>query len=144
MQDSYGMLPNPKWDEAQERYLTNAYDQFSVFGVPLSVPTGDLEFVGTIYECLNAESYKTVYPAYYDVALKGKYSEDADTANMVDIIMEGRLFDFSFQFGESNFNRIPYWFRDLLAGKKTDFTSYYDKYIGKVEKQIEKLYTFYE
>lgn len=144
MQDSYGMLPNPKWDEAQERYLTNAYDQFSVYGVPLSVPTGDLEFVGTIYECLNAESYKTVYPAYYDVALKGKYSEDADTANMVDIIMEGRLFDFSFQFGEANFNRIPYWFRDLLAGKKTDFASYYDKYIGKVEKQIEKLYTFYE
>ena len=68
MQDSYGMLPNPKWDEAQERYLTNAYDQFSVYGVPLSVPTGDLEFVGTIYECLNAESYSS-YPAYYDVAL---------------------------------------------------------------------------
>ena len=144
MEDSYGILPNPKWDEAQERYLTNAYDQFSVFGVPMSVPTSDLEFVGMIYEALNAESYKTVYPAYYDVALKGKYSEDEDTANMVDIIMDGRLFDFSFQFGESYFNRIPYWFRDRLAAKKADIATYYEKNIGKVEANLPKLYACYD
>ena len=144
MQDSYGILPNPKWNEEQQRYLTNAYDQFSVFGVPMSVPTEDLEFTGIIYEALNAESYKTVYPSYYDVALKGKYSEDEDTANMVDIIMDGRMFDFSFQFGESYFNRIPYWFRDRLAAKKADIASYYDKNIGKVEANMPKLYECYE
>ena len=32
-------------------------------------------------EALNAESWKTVYPAFYDTALKNKYSEDAVTAD---------------------------------------------------------------
>ena len=42
---------------------------------------------------LNAESYKTVIPAYYEVALKGKYSRDAESAEMLDLIFESRVID---------------------------------------------------
>ena len=144
MTDPYGILPYPKWDSEQSMYLTNIYDQYSAFGVPKTVPADNLEFVGIMFEALNAESYKTVYPQFYDVALKNKYSQDPDSANMVDIVMQGANMDFSFMFGESNMMRIPYFFRDLIVAKSTDFASKYAKIEKALNKQIDKLYTYYE
>ncbi len=136
MDDPYTMLPFPKWDEAQDGYYTNADDKFTIFGVPVT-SAGDLEFIGTVFEALCAESYKHVYPAYYDIALKGKYSSDAGTAEMVDLIMVGRKFDFSFQFGESVFQMLPYQMREHLRDKKPDFVSSYDKIEQKMLTAIE-------
>ncbi len=136
MEDPYSMLPFPKWDEAQAGYYTNADDKFTIFGVPMT-SAGDLEFIGTIFEALCAESYKHVYPAYYDIALKGNYSSDAGTAEMVDLIMAGRKFDFSFQFGESVFQMLPYQMREHLRDKKPDFVSSYDKIEQKMLTAIE-------
>ncbi|MBQ3177396.1 MAG: hypothetical protein IJB52_06215 [Clostridia bacterium] len=137
MDDAYSMLPWPKWDEAQKAYYTNADDKFTAFGVPLTA-FGNVEFVGTIFEALCAESYKKVYPAYYDIALKGKYSTDAGTAEMVDLIMAGRNFDFSFQFGESHFQRLPYLIRDLIVAQSTNLASKWDSIEGKMWTAIEK------
>ncbi|MBQ4607183.1 MAG: hypothetical protein IJB15_10780, partial [Clostridia bacterium] len=137
MDDAYSMLPWPKWDEAQKAYYTNADDKFTAFGVPLTA-FGNVEFVGTIFEALCAESYKKVYPAYYDIALKGKYSTDAGTAEMVDLIMAGRNFDFSFQFGESHFQRLPYLIRDLIVAQSTNLASKWDSIEGKMNTAIEK------
>ena len=94
MDDEYGILPYPKWDEAQESYLTNARDQYTILGLPIT--NTDTDFAGTIIEAMCCESYRTVYPAYYDIALKGKYSADRDTANIIDIIMSGRNYDFAY------------------------------------------------
>lgn len=136
MEDAYSMLPWPKWDEDQDTYYTNADDKFTAFGVPLTA-YGNEEFVGTIFEALCAESYKKVYPAYYDIALKGKYSTDAGTAEMVDLIMAGRNFDFSFQFGESHFQRLPYLLRDLIAANSTNLSSKWDSIETKLWTAIE-------
>lgn len=139
MTDTYSILPYPKWDVAQEQYFTNADDKFQVFSVPMTA--SDPEFVGMIFEALSAESYRNVYPAYYDVALKGKYSSDENTADMIDLIMSGRKFDVSFQFGEQHFARLPYLFRDLLISPKQKLASKY----ASVEKQMaKKLDSFYE
>ncbi len=134
----YTMLPFPKWDENQEGYYTNADDKFSVFGLPLT-SAGEIEFVSTIFEAMAAESYKTVYPAYYDQALKGKYSSDATTAEMVELIMAGRAFDFSFQFGESCFQRLPYLVRDHLADNNPNIASKYKKSEKALSKSLSKI-----
>lgn len=143
MSAAYTMLPYPKWDEAQSGYYTNADDKFTVFGLPVTAHD-DLEFISCIFEAMSAESYKTVFPAYYDKALKGKYSTDATTAQMVDMIMAGRNFDFTFQFGESLFQRIPYMIRDHLQKNDPNIASAYKK----VEKPLnisltKKLYKLY-
>lgn len=138
MEAVYTMLPFPKWDENQEGYYTNADDKFSVFGLPLtSAP--EIEFVSTIFEAMAAESYKTVYPAYYDQALKGKYSSDATTAEMVELIMAGRAFDFSFQFGESCFQRLPYLIRDHLSNNNPNLASAYKKLEKALSKSMDKI-----
>ena len=136
MEAQYSIIPYPKWDEAQENYYTNADDKFSVFVIPLSA-YGNAEFIGTIFSALSAESYKKVYPEYYDTALKGKYSSEAETAEMVDIIVAGRNFDFSFQFGETYFVRMPYLIRDMLQNNKTNLSSEYKAKEKVVKKSID-------
>lgn len=147
MEAEYTMLPYPKWDEAQEAYYTNADDKFSVFGLPMP-SYNNLEFVSMIFEALCAESYKTVYPAYYDTALKGKYSTDKVTAEIVDLTMAGRKFDFAFQFGTTIFMRIPYMLRDLLQDQNPNISSAYKKIQKPLNKGLDKkfyaLYGFEE
>ncbi len=142
MKDTYSILPFPKWDAAQELYLTNADDKFQVFSIPKTA--SDTEFVGMIFEALAAESYRSVYPAYYDVALKGKYSSDPSTAEMIDIIMSGRKFDVSFQFGEKHFARLPYIFRDLLLSPSQKLASKWASVEKSINKKLEEFYSQFE
>ena len=142
MEDTYGILPLPKFNEQQEGYYTNCWDQFTVFAVPLTIPSEDLEFVGTVYEVLSAESYKTVFPAYYDVALKSRYSAEPATAQVVDLIMAGRKLDFTFQFGEK-LSRLPYLFRDMVVANDTAVASRYKKIQKSLNKQIQSFMKIY-
>ncbi len=140
---AYGILPYPKYDEQQETYYTVSMDQFSVFGVPKTLPEEKYEFMGIVMEALNAESYKTVYPTYYDTALKGKYSEDAQTAQMVDLIMAGRQCEFAFQFGEY-LSSMPYMFRNQLCSQNIDLASKLQKSSKALKKQLEKMMSYFE
>ncbi|MBR5367552.1 MAG: hypothetical protein IK132_15010 [Clostridia bacterium] len=142
MEDPYSILPWPKWDENQAKYYTNADDKFTAFGLPLTV-YGDIDFASIIYEALCAESYKKVYPMYYDTALKGKYSSEPETAEMVDIIMEGRAFDLAFEFSGA-LNDLPYLFRKQLDANNINIASAYKKIekalTKNAPKQINKMY----
>ncbi len=142
MEDTYGILPLPKFDEEQEGYYTNAWDQFSVFAVPLTVKDADKDVTGIIFEALCAESYKTVFPAYYDQALKSRYSAEPATAEIIDLIMAGRKLEFTFQFGE-NLASLPYMFRNMLASKSTDIASTYKKQEKSLKKVMQRLVDAY-
>ena len=142
MKDPYGILPMPKYDESQKTYLTNAWDQFSVFGVPLTLSDADKDVTGIIFEALCAESYKTVFPAYYDQALKSRYSAEPATAEIIDIIMAGRKLEFTFQFGE-NLSALPYMFRQMLGKNSTDVASTFKKQQKALNKVVQRLIDVY-
>ena len=143
MENAYSVLPYPKYDEAQTEYYTNSMDQHSVFGAPVTLPADRYDFLGVMMEALNAESWKTVYPAFYDTALKNKYSEDATTAQMIDLIMNGRVYEFSFQFGEY-LQSLPYMFRNQLYSGQNTLASSLQKTEKSMNKLLEKLYAMYE
>jgi len=139
-----GILPYPKWDTEQENYYTNSDDKFSFAGVPLTVSYEDLAFVGIIFEALNAETYKNVYPVYYDLALKNKYTDDPITAEIIDILMEGKCFDFVFQFAQTDLQSLPWMWRYTMGAKNPNITSEYAKVEVAIESGIEKIYSYYE
>ena len=94
MRDSeteFGILPYPKYDEAQEKYYSRI-EGAELFGIPKT--NTDLEMTGVILEALACASHNEVIPAYYDVALKVKYTRDEESAEMLDIVFENRVFDF--------------------------------------------------
>ena len=90
MDADFGIIPYPKYDEEQENYYSRI-EGCELTCVP--VTAGDLERTSIILEALACESYKSVVPAYYEIALKTKYTRDEDSSRMLDIIFENRVFD---------------------------------------------------
>ncbi len=90
----YGIVPYPKFDEAQETYFTVAGGSISSAAVPLTVTRDEL--VGTMFAALSAETWKTVIPQYYDVVLKYKGARDEASIAMIDTILNGRCLGFDF------------------------------------------------
>ncbi len=88
----YGFLPIPKLNERQENYCSGSNDV--PFGIP--VTNTDLDFTGLMIEALSAEGYRTVQPAYFEIALKQKFTSDAESVEILDIISQTRVLDFGY------------------------------------------------
>lgn len=141
MEDDYGIIPYPKFDEEQESYYSNAMDNYSLLSVPKTVR--DIEFVGTITEALTRENHFSVVPAYYDVALGSKYARDEQSIAMLDIIMEGRRYDFSI-LHSSVLEDLPYMFRETVRVAGDNIVSKYATIESKVKEGLKTLVEKYE
>ncbi|MBR4961525.1 MAG: hypothetical protein IKY52_11565 [Clostridia bacterium] len=58
-----------------------------------------IDNIGIVVEALNAEGYKNVYPAFYEVAMKSRYADQSDDAKMLDIIHDNVIISFTYLFG---------------------------------------------
>ncbi|MHC1694197.1 MAG: hypothetical protein AB9835_02740 [Eubacteriales bacterium] len=141
MADGYGIIPYPKWNAEQDGYHTAAQDAYSLFCIPKSVENPDM--VGAFAEAMAAESYRTVTPAFYDVALKGKYIRDDASSQMLDIIRDGVMFNFGFV-NSSSIEWISHIYRSLMTEKKTDFVSLYESKESLYKKKLEQIISAYE
>ena len=99
MKDSYGILPYPKYDEAQENYISGSRNTHNAFSMPITC--GDQDMAGAVLEALSASNYNTVLPAYFEIALKTKYAHDDDSARMYDLIRETMILDFGSIYGNA-------------------------------------------
>ncbi|MBQ7299407.1 MAG: extracellular solute-binding protein [Clostridia bacterium] len=131
---NFGVVPAPKFDEAQERYYnTYSYANCTAYSVPTTAP--DIARTGTIMEAMAEVSKYTLTPAYYDVALKGKYIRDEESAEMLDIILAQRSYDLGMIFNWGNmFSTIT----GLSTNSNADFASAYAKVEKATLKAIEK------
>lgn len=141
MEIDYGIIPMPKYDSAQEKYMSMSQDAYAIFSVPATCTRND--FVGAVTEALAYESYKLVTPAYYETALKVKYSRDAVTSQMLDLAREGLQFDFAFV-NSSNMDNIMHLLRELIREKDKNFTSRYEKRENVFQKKLDTLIEAYE
>ena len=90
----YGILPYPKFDEAQKLYRTIAGGSVSCIAVPVTVY--DTEMAGAVTTALCRESWVSVLPVYYDTVLKVKGTRDETAVRMIDILLDGRVLDATF------------------------------------------------
>ena len=134
MTDDYTILPYPKYDENQKKYKTSMMDNFSVLGVPISVP--DAEFVSVIAEALNIEAEKYMYPAYYEDALQDKYKRDEETVEFLNLLMDGRTTDLSVLIS-INISGVNMMFRDIVNMKENLISSYCDSKEEAIRGQIK-------
>ena len=99
MESDFGILPMPKLDTAQEKYAEYVHDASSSFSIP--VTEDDPAMAAAFLEAMSAESFRVVTPAYFETALKAKYSRDSETSQMLDIIVDGIYLDLGYIFGGS-------------------------------------------
>ena len=90
IQFDFGFLPYPKLDETQPDYVSRV-ESCNATIIPVSC--ADVEFVGIMLEAFASQSYKETLPAYYDVAMKMKYTRDEPSSEMLDIVTGSRAFD---------------------------------------------------
>ena len=136
----YGILPMPKLDENQSQYYGGMTDR--PYGVPVTAHE-NIDKIGLIIEALSAEGYKNVYPAYFEQALKARYSDQTDDANMIDIVCGNDILAFSYIYGkDSPFNSMMY---ELLKPgvSNPSVASYAAKKEKSQKSRVEKLNTFF-
>jgi hypothetical protein len=133
MQSDYGIMPLPKWDEAQTNYYTYVHDQFTSFGIPVTCV--DTDAASATLELLAVNSYRYVTPAYYNIALNGKYLRDTESSEMLEIAMDGISLDFGWLHSASLDFLPQVLFRNPLNSKSTNISSVYaskQKYYTKL------------
>lgn len=140
MEADYGIIPYPKYDGDQADYYTYANDQLSVYTIPRTIQ--DPSAAGAVLEALCAISKDTVVQAYYEIALKSKYSRDSETSEMLDLILAGFKLDPAWMYC-SVMNGLPQnMLRTQIWNKKNNLISSYTaaekSYVTALDKLIEK------
>ncbi len=136
----FGILPIPKYTEDQEKhYSTVSQHTTGLLTIPLSTVNDDLDMVGMILEAMSAHSYYDLQDEYIEVSLKGKYSRDDQSEEMLDIILNSRVFDPGCIYGFGGF-ADNYQSLYAAGGNVSSFlASYEDKTITAIEEFYEKL-----
>lgn len=137
----FAILPKPKWDESQSSYVTPVDGGGSCTGVMLGAQ--DLELVGVMMEALHAESWRSVTPAIVDTALKFKGARDADSTEMIDLILAGRSVDFGLVYGGWGSARSALR-RVIDKAHSTDIASYYEENKPTWDATMDSVFTAFE
>ena len=140
MESDFGILPLPKRDEAQEDYHSQVGTASAMLFVPETVP--DVSMTGMVAEAMNYYSYKEVIPAYFEIALKEKYTRDETVKTMLDIIRDSAQVNFTFAFS-TMFSSPPNKIMPLQKNASRDIASAYARYSKSWQKTLDKLLEAY-
>ena len=76
----------------QDNYYTVSHDDYSLLCVPVTANSAKYEMIGAVTEAIAAEGYRTVTPAYFDIAMKHKYSRDDESSQVLDLLVAQNTF----------------------------------------------------
>lgn len=132
MENDFGVLPFPKYTADQPEYITRVCG-----GFPFVIPATSQrpEIAGAVLEAMACESRKAIIPAYYEFTLKNKFSRDAETEEMLDLIYSTRVFDLGDVIW---FDPIRQGYTMVFDSGKDTFASYTEKNTATFEKTISK------
>lgn len=142
MKDRYGVIPMPMLNEAQFTemgYQTSCVNTCSLITILSCLPESRKNVVGATIELMAAESYKQVRPAYFEVALKSKYSEDPNDAKMYDIVLDSFTFSFGYCYSTESLKAVGSLFRNFTADIAEKWDANDDVYEQKLQELINGL-----
>ena len=92
MDDEFGIIPYPKYDEAQSKYI-NPVDGANLSIVTFPKRSDDINEVGIFAEYFAYLGNKLLRPALYDKLLQGKVVRDDESSAMLDMIFGDLTYD---------------------------------------------------
>ncbi len=122
MESDFGILPYPKYDEAQTQYYTYAHDQLSVVGIPVTASEDRLDMIGAFLEASASGGQNIVMPVYYEKALTGRYVRDPESVETLNIIVRNISND-SIWF--LKYSAVTPLLREQVWKHKSDYASTY-------------------
>lgn len=134
----FGILPYPKFDQAQENYRNLVSPWHGMYiCVPESVQ--DLDRTGIVLELLAYKGKEYLTPAYYEKTLVGQYTRDEESADMLDLIFANLVYDMGM-----NYNVGGY--KDQICGivrSGKSLTTIYETYRTAAEGSLRVINEFF-
>ena len=138
METDFGIIPPPKYNEKQDKYYIWV-DGWCTSAVSVPI-TSDPDRTGLLLEALTYESRYILLPAYYDINLKTKFARDDESKEMIDLILENRLYDIGGIYGWGNMGSL---FTDLSRGRG-ELVTWYEKNEARIETAMQKTIDLFE
>jgi hypothetical protein len=136
----FGIIPQPKFDEKQENYLTTTQYTYAP-GCAVPRNNRDIEMTGLLLEALSAESMYITMPAFYEITIKTKYTPDEKAPIMLDMIFNNIIYDVASVFDWGGLRTI---IDNILPQKKENqLASLYEKAAERAETQMQKTMATY-
>ena len=133
----FGIIPVPKLEESQDTYYSMVSQHTTgLMSIPKTQGGDKLEEVGLVLEAMAAISHYDLIPAYIESSLKTKHSRDAESAEMLDIIIGNRIFDPMLIYNFGNFANL---FAEFGKNNNTAVASTIESNRDKVDAAIQKL-----
>ena len=108
----------------------------SLLAIPVSNQEPDV--TAFVLEALTAESYYTVYPAFFNVVMMGKCTRDPESRDMLEIIFQNRTYDIGLIYGLGDFAGNYEVYAANHFGD-TGFASLYKSFEPKINEAVETL-----
>ena len=142
MEGEFGILPVPKYDKAQQFYRTWTHASGSTFSVTSAIPEAKAETMGILLEAYAVLSHQILKPAYYDTMLKSRGVQDAESAEILDLIFQNRVYDLAFYFDlgfydvfKSNVNNKN---SEKFASSYSSAAKGFDRKLKSILRKLEK------
>jgi len=135
MEATFGVLPMPKFNEAQQEYTTLLINQTPVLVIPHT--NANEEFAGAVLDAMAYVSSRDVAPVMFDVAVSQKQLRNEESIEMLEYTKNKGSFEIGIAYGWTNA------FYDVVRsrlgeGKEMNITSEIEKNSDKIKSNIEK------
>ena len=134
MEDTFGIVPYPKYDENQESYYSSFVNQCYYYTIPVTSP--NVYETAVISDYTSYLSMQEVLPVYYGNVVEQKGLRNQDSIEMLDIILGSKSIDLGILFGWSN--ALLESMRDKFFAGTIDIASLVEKQQASIEKKMVK------
>ena len=133
MEASFGLVPIPKFDEAQENYRSDFVNACLFYTIPIT--NTHLWETAAASDYISYLSSREVLPVYYDIVVEQKGLRDEDSIEMLDIVLSNKTVDLGTLFGwsASLFESI----RDQLFAGNDSVASLVERNEKAIQKSID-------
>ena len=137
MEDDFGVLPIPKYDEAQESYY-NLYNSAYATGYSIPITQEDPDVIGQILDVMGFYSEDTIYPAVIEKNVLVKGLRDEESAEMLDLIFHTKFYDLG-QWGSSVYDTLC----SMCTSGKNNYASRSKALIKRTQKEFGAISEYY-
>jgi len=121
MEADFGILPMPKYDEAQENYYAPQNNSWSTF-IIVPVTNPNLDMTGDVLNALGYHSQQLITPAFIDQTVMSKAIRDDESAKVLELLYDNIVYDIAQYYNWGNVNSQ---FSSMLGYNQTGFASQY-------------------
>lgn len=129
---SVGLVPYPLYSESQENYAHYADNHLMPYSVPISVP--DPQVVGEFMEVFGFHSRYIVRAAWVE-AYSYEYCSDADSAEMLELILDTRTYDPGYLYYPNYEGQIS----NMISSGSNAVTKFAERYAATAAESVATL-----